>query len=67
MHIDWPHVTPEAGLVDLLQVMSDGKLGMAVVMAEGRMLGVVSDGDIRRALQKAQAAGIRSNSEPATS
>lgn len=54
MHTSWPRAESDAGLIELLQIMSDGKLGMAVVMAEDRMLGVVSDGDIRRALQKAQ-------------
>lgn len=54
MHMSWPRSAADIGLIELLQVMSDGKLGMAVVMAGDQMLGVVSDGDIRRALQKAQ-------------
>jgi arabinose-5-phosphate isomerase len=57
MHSSWPKVSANAGLVEILQVMSDGKLGMAAVMAEDQILGVVSDGDIRRALQKAQETG----------
>ena len=57
MHKEWPHVSADAGLVELLQTMSDGKLGMAAVMNGDRMCGVVSDGDIRRALQKAQSSG----------
>ncbi len=55
MHNDWPRVEAATGLVQLLQTMSDGKLGMAVVMEGAQVLGVVSDGDIRRALQNAQA------------
>jgi len=57
MHKLWPKVEAATGLIELLQTMSDGKLGMAAVMEGDRMLGVVSDGDIRRALQKAQTAG----------
>ncbi len=54
MHVSWPRVTPSTGLVELLQAMSDGKLGMATVMDGARMAGVVSDGDLRRALQRIQ-------------
>jgi arabinose-5-phosphate isomerase len=57
MHISWPMVKPGTGLVELLEAMSEGKLGMATVMDGSRMAGVVSDGDLRRALQKAQHAG----------
>jgi arabinose-5-phosphate isomerase len=57
MHSSWPRVQTDTGLVELLQVMSDGKLGMATVMRGPGMAGVVSDGDLRRALQHAQKAG----------
>ncbi len=57
IHKNWPWVAPDAGLVDLLKTMSDGKLGMAAVMDGGHLRGVVSDGDLRRALQRAQGAG----------
>ncbi len=55
MRNSWPSAKTGSGLIELLEVMSGGKLGMAVVMEEERMVGVVSDGDIRRALQNAQA------------
>ena len=58
MRKNWPQVQITSGLIELLQIMSDGKLGMAGVMEGGRLLGVVSDGDIRRALQKAEASGL---------
>lgn len=57
MHRSWPTVGPGSGLVGLLQAMSEGKLGMTTVMDGDCMLGVISDGDIRRAIQKAQADG----------
>lgn len=58
MHTFWPRVGPQSGLVELLQAMSEGKLGMATVMADARMLGVVSDGDIRRAVQRSESSRI---------
>jgi arabinose-5-phosphate isomerase len=37
--------------------MTEGKLGMATVMEADRLLGIISEGDIRRAIQRAQSAG----------
>ena len=59
MHAEFPRVGPEAGLVETLEVMTRGKLGMTTVMDGGVMTGIISDGDIRRALQGAQR--MRSN------
>lgn len=48
-----PSVPPEAPLRTLIVEMSRGRLGMAVVADDaGRMLGVVSDGDLRRLLER---------------
>ncbi|MBI4912966.1 MAG: KpsF/GutQ family sugar-phosphate isomerase [Acidobacteria bacterium] len=52
MHRDWPRVTPETGLLGLLEAMSEGKLGMATVEGPDGVTGVVSDGDIRRGIQR---------------
>jgi arabinose-5-phosphate isomerase len=49
MHRSWPTVGPRSGLVELLQSMSDGKLGMTTVMERNRMLGVISDVDLQAA------------------
>jgi arabinose-5-phosphate isomerase len=54
MHEAFPQVAPRADLVEVLDVMTHGKLGMTTVLEDGRLRGVVSDGDIRRALQGAQ-------------
>lgn len=57
MHEAVPRVAPDTDLVATLGVMTRGKLGMAAVMDGDRLAGVISDGDIRRALEKAQQAG----------
>ena len=62
MHPDLPRVAPAADLVTVLATMTQGHLGMTTVMAAGRLLGVISDGDLRRALERAQ----RAKSNPLT-
>jgi arabinose-5-phosphate isomerase len=57
MHTGFPRVSAGADLITALGVMTEGKLGMTTVMAGEQLLGVISDGDIRRALERAQAAG----------
>ncbi len=58
MHDDFPSVSEDTDLVGVLGKMTKGRLGMTTVTDGRRLLGVVSDGDIRRALEKAQATGI---------
>jgi arabinose-5-phosphate isomerase len=45
-----PVVAPDAPLAEGLMVMSKKGLGMCVIVEGGRMLGVFTDGDLRRAL-----------------
>ena len=47
-----PIISSNMSISESLLTISNGKLGLAVVFHEGKMEGVVSDGDIRRALQK---------------
>lgn len=48
---DLPLVTPDRALLDVLHVISDKRLGIAVVVdGEGRLAGILTDGDVRRAL-----------------
>jgi arabinose-5-phosphate isomerase len=48
-----PAVTPETGLPDVIYEMSRKGLGhAAVVEADRRLLGIISDGDLRRVLQR---------------
>jgi len=51
MHTDWPICQRDAPLTSLLKVMSEGRLGMTTVSAAGRQVGVITDGDLRRALE----------------
>ena len=49
---DLPVVSPDARLAEGLVTMSKKGLGMCVVAEGGRMLGVFTDGDLRRALDR---------------
>jgi arabinose-5-phosphate isomerase len=57
MHREWPRVGHSDGLVRVLQAMTQGRMGMTTVMDGDRLAGVVTDGDIRRGLEKAQSTG----------
>lgn len=48
-----PVCTPDALMREVVGVMTRGKLGLAIVMSEGRMLGIVTDGDLRRGFEEA--------------
>lgn len=54
MHIAWPRLSPDASTTEILEAMSQGRLGMATVEQDGELLGVISDGDIRRAFKAAE-------------
>lgn len=45
---DAPMVDVNANLREALLVMSDGKLGMTAVMDNGALVGMITDGDVRR-------------------
>ena len=47
-----PRVTPEAKMPDVIYEMSRKKLGVTAVVDGGRLVGVISDGDLRRLLEK---------------
>ena len=57
MHHSWPRVEGDATLTQVLRAMTEGRLGMTTVMAADRLLGVITDGDIRRALEGAEREG----------
>ncbi len=48
---DIPQVSPETRMPDVIYEMSRKKLGMSAVIDSGRLVGVISDGDLRRLLQ----------------
>lgn len=47
-----PRVTPETPMKDVIYEMSRKKLGMTTVEHEGRLAGIISDGDLRRMLER---------------
>lgn len=50
MHAPAPVVKPSTGFHACLLVMTQSRLGLAVVMDEDKLVGIVTDGDLRRAL-----------------
>lgn len=47
-----PMVAPDASLPEIVHEMSAKRLGMTTVQQNGRLLGVLSDGDLRRLLER---------------
>src|SRR5258708_32528943 len=47
-----PRVTPEGKMRDVIYEMSRKKLGVTAVVEGERLVGVISDGDLRRLLEK---------------
>jgi arabinose-5-phosphate isomerase len=54
MHDQWPVVGPGDSFTDILKAMTRGRLGMTSVMEGANLLGVITDGDLRRALEQAE-------------
>jgi len=53
MHTRVPTVTPQAGFRDIVSAITHGRQGMVVVNDDQGMLqGVITDGDLRRAMEK---------------
>ena len=52
---EFPEVTESTPFFEVLSAMTQGRLGMTTVVRDGRLQGVISDGDIRRAVGKARA------------
>jgi arabinose-5-phosphate isomerase len=47
-----PIITPTTPLKDAIVVMSEGRLGNVLIAEDNKLLGVLSDGDLRRALMR---------------
>lgn len=47
-----PRVTPETRMPEVIYEMSRKKLGVTTVVEGGKLLGVISDGDLRRLLER---------------
>jgi len=67
-----PAVAPSTPMADVIFEMSSKKLGITTVQAEGRLRGVISDGDLRRLLEReggaalGKTAGEAMNAHPRT-
>lgn len=48
---DLPIVHPDTEFNDLVDVMTSGKLGLCVVLENEKLVGIITDGDLRRALK----------------
>ncbi len=47
-----PLISAEARLTTVISVMSEGRLGLAIVADQGQPLGIITDGDLRRLLER---------------
>lgn len=45
-----PTILPNTNFTDCLTVMNEGRMGVALVMENEQLKGIITDGDIRRAL-----------------
>ncbi len=69
---DVPAVAPQTRMADVIYEMSSKKLGMTTVEENGRLRGVISDGDLRRLLEReggaalSRTAGEAMNANPKT-
>lgn len=52
MRCDIPTISENTPLGDVIIAISEARLGIAAVTYEGKLLGVITDGDIRRAMAK---------------
>ncbi|MGN0070100.1 MAG: SIS domain-containing protein [Prevotella sp.] len=50
-----PVITPDMHLGEAVIIVSKGKLGLGVAMVDEKIVGLITDGDIRRAMEKWQA------------
>lgn len=46
-----PIVNPETEFNELVNVMTSGKLGLCIVLENDKLVGIITDGDLRRALK----------------
>lgn len=56
-----PEVNPKASLQDILISMTSGRYGATVVVESGAIVGIITDGDLRRALES----GLNTNDSTA--
>lgn len=47
-----PLLEPETPMGEAIEIVTNGKLGVGIVLKDSALVGVITDGDIRRAMQK---------------
>ena len=47
-----PTASPSSRLGEVIITISDARMGVAVILDEGKIAGIVTDGDVRRAMLK---------------
>lgn len=47
-----PFLTPDTTMGEAIEIVTNGKLGVGVVIERGQLVGIITDGDIRRAMQR---------------
>ena len=47
-----PFVAPTQPMSEVIEVVTNGKLGVGIVLDKDQLVGIVTDGDIRRAMQR---------------
>lgn len=52
---DLPIVAPNCGATEMIHRMTRGGLGLIVIVDEGKIVGIVTDGELRRAMESLQA------------
>ncbi|HVN92948.1 MAG TPA: KpsF/GutQ family sugar-phosphate isomerase [Terracidiphilus sp.] len=62
---DIPVVAPSTPMTDVIFEMSSKKLGLATVQQAGRLCGVISDGDLRRLLEREGGAALGKTADEA--
>lgn len=53
--VDMPVISPDMHLGEAVIHVSKGKLGLGIAMVDAQVVGLITDGDIRRAMEKWQA------------
>lgn len=58
---DLPIISPQANFQDILSSITSGRMGISVVIDNKEIVGVITDGDIRRAISKHQEKALSQN------
>ncbi|KMK52104.1 arabinose 5-phosphate isomerase [[Actinobacillus] muris] len=58
-----PITSPDSQFSQCLDVMNEGRMGVALVMENAQLLGIITDGDIRRTLAKFGAESLNKTAE----